>query len=141
MATIKEALYDRLSSGALLFALVGTRIYPNVATQSAVRPYVVYDKGAGFRHQHMTASSGLVASSFTFDCYGTSAKAAEEIAQAVRDRLESYRGTTLGVQILGTFLVAEIDGFFSPVSSGDVIDHQTRLDFDIWYRESLPTFA
>jgi hypothetical protein len=142
VATIKDELWTHVTTADSFAALASTRLYPfGGAPASATKPYATFGKIGGFRHHHLGGSAGLVEARFQFDCYAGSAKAAEGLADAVRDALDGYIGTISTVEVLASFLVHETDDFFSPVDSGSVREHRTIVEFDIWYRESIPTLT
>lgn len=79
-----------LLSSAPLTALVGTRVYPELAPDEAALPFVVYTIRAG------DAADGSVPMwpvTVTANAYGESDGQAESVGQAVRAVLDGFNGS------------------------------------------------
>jgi hypothetical protein len=89
---VDKALYDALSDSAAVSAIVGTRIFPQLAPVDAGRPFVAYQR-TGEQHFPVCDSAALFKrTDYDVDCVADGHKQAEELADAVRDALH---GTAL----------------------------------------------
>lgn len=78
-----------LAGDAALTALVGTRIYPEVAPDEAGLPFVVYTIRGG---EGVEGNAPLWSVTVTANAYGESDGQAEAVGQAVRAVLDGFDG-------------------------------------------------
>lgn len=143
--SIDAGVYSRLTSDAGIFALIGTRAYPNVAPDTAVPPYVVYQRVGVSHVRHMANASGLVFTTFQFSVYANTQKTARLVAGEIRDSFDHLLSTTLGsggdaVLVQAVFLKNEIDGY-NPPEDGNTVSgglFSVFMDFDFVHAESVP---
>lgn len=133
--TIEALIFTRLSGFAGLTALIGTRIYPNIAPQNATWPFVTYRRVTSTRPAAMGSDSGVVRARFQFDTFAEDddSKVGFDDASAVRDQLRAAlkRWRDAGPPVVqDTFLVSEIDLY-----EDDSRLHHLSDDFEINYRE------
>jgi hypothetical protein len=92
--------------GNAVYALLQTvpeagAAYPLMAPQTALLPYVIYQRIDGERFGSLTGPSGLAQTRIQVDCYATSYEAAQLAAETIRRKLDGYSGTIGGVRIGG----------------------------------------
>lgn len=134
MATVNEALYELLTANAGVAALVGDRVYPVKMPQKAAFPAIVYAKSGGARSHSNDGSSGFNRAVFALDCWAASLAQASAVANAVRLAVDGYRGTVLGVDFNGVFLVGEEEGW-----DDDRAMAYASLDLEVLHNEPNPT--
>ena len=90
----RDALIERLLTGTAVAALVADRIYPHWAPQGITpgQAYLVVLQISAVRTHHTLGASGLVEARVQVDVFAGSLRAADELAKAVRQRLDGYRG-------------------------------------------------
>jgi len=91
MSTIEEAITDRLKSDGDVAGIVGARVYPDVAPQSATAPYIVYDL---VESEQAASTQGLhdyVDSEFDFICIGITYGQTRTLAKFVDLALTDWR--------------------------------------------------
>ena len=137
--SIKQAIHARLVAHALITALVGGRIYHNMAPGNAASPYLVYSKVSSNSEQHQGGASGLAESRFQIDSYSTDADEVDALATAVRMAMDGYRGTTNSTFINKITLDSEIDGIEGPSVGRQNSIARTTQDYMVWHDESIPT--
>lgn len=132
MSVIEEALTARLGAVAAVTALVGGRIYPVRAPEGAATPFLVYQRISALpRISAFGVDAGIAQPRFQVTAWAATYAAAKGAATAVRQALQRYRGTVLGVEILDVFV--ELDE--------DLRDDEAKLygaltDFRVDHREA-----
>jgi hypothetical protein len=96
---IEDALYGRLSQDAPLGALIAGRVYPVIAPQGVVSPYLVYLKVVEVASGTYCAQDPMVRELFQFDSYAKTFKLATLVAKAMRDSLIDFRGAMDGIHV------------------------------------------
>jgi hypothetical protein len=103
VATIKQALFSRLTTDAGIAAVVGARCYPEAAPQEAAYPRITYQRIGQLTHQKIKGRTGLVTESLQIDCWAKAAtgaaNAAEELAALVATRLAEFPWTAGGIYV------------------------------------------
>jgi hypothetical protein len=90
-------------------ALIGTRLYPVVLPQAPTFPAVSYQwiSGVGFPNMENTGSLRMQRVQFT--AWAPTYTAAVQVFEAVRARLNGFKGVNGGTQFEGAFFVNEVD--------------------------------
>lgn len=86
--SIESTLYSTLSTTAGVTSLVSTRIYPQVAPESAALPYIVYSTITGERIHTLPGVGNMERKTIQVDCNATSYSGAKALAAAVIAALE-----------------------------------------------------
>jgi hypothetical protein len=136
---LEEALYARLSGYASLTALVGARIYPLRAPQTAPLPYVVYQRISTIRWSAMGVDTGLARPRMQLTAWASTPAAAKAVKEQVRAALQRWRGTAANVTILDSFLADErdlVDEEQQEAGRGEAGAYGASLDVLIPHRES-----
>jgi hypothetical protein len=119
-----------LADPAVSVLVGGERIHPVVLPQGASEASVSYRRISG-RGVHGTAGRlNLNGSRIQIDAYARSVDEASELADAIRDRIDGYRGAVGSTRFKGVFLANESD-LFDP----DVKMHRVSRDYFVWFSE------
>lgn len=94
-----KAIYGILAANAAVTALVSTRIYPDIATQDAVFPFLVYMIESTGPSDTKDGASKLDVVDFSLTAYAKTYTQAQDIAAAARTALDRYKGTVNGVNV------------------------------------------
>lgn len=133
MSTIGEAVVEYLLSTVAITAIIGDRLYPNVAPQDAIKPTLVYQL---IDAQHVASRSGsshLARSLFQFTAEAETYAGADALADAVRAAYEDYRNIDiLDMRIDGALITNELDEYSEIHAT-----HVVRLDVAIWHSEGI----
>jgi hypothetical protein len=86
--TIETDLYTTLSNNAGVTALVGTRIYPILAPESATRPYIAYQVITGTRISTITGVDDATRKRIQMSCHADTYSEAKSVSAAVYAALE-----------------------------------------------------
>jgi hypothetical protein len=99
---VADAVYSILSNNAPVVALVSTKIYPTIAAQETLAPYVVVDYAVNNEPlDTKTRPSSLDRIRIQVDSYGRTRKQAMTVHLAVRTALDGY---TIGSTVAGVLL-------------------------------------
>ncbi len=131
--TIEQAILTALLADAGLIAVVGERIYPVLAPQDVVKPYIVFSKISAPRDHTHDGGSGLVNARFQFSCFATTYQVAKQVAGLIQAVLQGYSGTlggAGGVVVNGCFYEDETD-LYEPDSA---LFH-VAVDYRLWHQE------
>ncbi len=132
---IEDSISSHIKADAGIAAMISDRIYPGILKQGADVPAIMYRFTSAPRSQlHSEETGAFVKARVEFNCYGDSFSDATRLAKAVRDLLDSFRGT-LGT----TGKETEVDGIFldGPRDSydNDLGRHKRQFDAIMQYRE------
>lgn len=118
MASIHDYIYYKLSNNAGVTALVGTRIYPQVAPQTETRPLIVYSIISDVPTNTKSGGSTLDAYRVQITCLADSVDTyngqdkINAIGEAVRSLFEFIQNDTqASVTIQQSFFLSESDAF------------------------------
>lgn len=79
-----------------LIAQTGTiKVYPVLAPESAIAPFIVYQRTGTQRDLAVDGTTGLVIASYRIDVYATSLKAAQNIANDIVTGLSQYEAAPI----------------------------------------------
>jgi hypothetical protein len=133
MSTIGEAVVEYLLSTVAITAIIGERLYPNVAPQDAVKPTLVYQLIDAQHIASRSGSSNLARSLFQFTCEAETYAEARELADAVRTAYEDYRNDAiLQMRVDGALIINELDEYSEMHAT-----HVVRLDVAFWHSEGI----
>lgn len=141
-AAIRTLLLARHSGSSDLTA----SIFPSGDTpENAVVPYGTYTRISTNRDPVLSAASGIVSARIQVDWHHTGFDYLRTMATAARLALDGYRGTvTIGsdtLEVLSIRLADEDESAIGPESGQERRILVYSQDFEIWYRESIPTFS
>lgn len=109
--TIDAVLYTRLSGYAPLAALVGNRIYPDVAPQGVEVPFVVRRLIDEQRESGMGADLGLVAARHQFDVFGATHASRRSVMDALRAALQRWENLGSSPRVFDVLIVSRQELF------------------------------
>ena len=133
--TVGKAIFYLLDNSTDLTAIVGTRIYPEVAQQDAPLPYLVYNISNNEPSDTKREPSKLDTANIEVNCYSTSYTEVIDMSVAVRAALDRVTGTYSGVNVQSIAYMNEVIDFdegqraYNVSSDYDV--RISRTDFEI----------
>lgn len=138
---MKVALFEYLNADPVLDPLIGDRIYPIKAPQSADFPRLVYTRISNPREVHMLGESGLSRAIYQIDSWALDDRTVEAVALAVRLALSGFirkfMGTSAPVAVDSIFCVDEDDTVEKTVDGSDTSAFRIRQDYTINHREPI----
>lgn len=111
---VADAVYSILSNASGVTSLVSTKIYPTIAAQEAVAPFIVFNSAISVDPTDTkTRPSSLDRFRIQVDCYGRTRKQAVSVHLAVRTALDGYTigSTVASVKLDGIKFETENDAF------------------------------
>ena len=133
-AALKEGIFTKLSADAPLIALVGDRIYPDVADQKKKLPYIVYEVDSEQGVPHMTGGGTLELTSVQFTVWATSSASRSAVNDALRTLLDHKIGLALGSANTRSIRKTNgVDTQEKPDAGNQNWIFGTFNDYDIWY--------
>lgn len=130
------ALVNLVRNDITVVSLVGTRVYATQAVQGVPLPVVVYVRDEGDRRNnmmHMTGTTGIVKSTYTFSCFASTLLGSRNLARAVRRALQYKRPT--GIRLVR--VVGDTDLTESPASGEQLPTYRTDLTVEVTYVETI----
>ncbi|MAO21281.1 MAG: hypothetical protein CMJ25_11070 [Phycisphaerae bacterium] len=133
--TVGKAIFTLLLSDTDLRAIVDNRIFPEVAQQDAVLPYVVYNISSNEPSDTKREPSKLDTAQIEVNLYSTSYSECIDMATHVRAALDRVRGTYSGVNVQSIQYLGEIIDFDEAQRTYNITaDYDVRIsrtDFEI----------
>lgn len=93
------AIYNILANDSPVSAIVGTRIFPNVAKQTTSFPFIIYDVQSENPTDYKQGVSSLDTDNVMVSCYCETYSQASDLAKKIRTALDRVSGTYNGVVI------------------------------------------
>lgn len=120
--SIETAVKAALSAAPAVSAIVGSKIFPMVATEGEVVPYIVYQVSASTREGAMNGPGSLRNARMQLDCYAATYSAAKALGAAVRAALD-------GAGLQSAMIIEQ-----------DLLDPETKsyrqlIEYSIWANE------
>ena len=134
MKDIRPALRAFLLADSAVNAACGGRIYPIRLPQGMTSQSLVYTRITGSAPGKMVGQVGLSRPRIQLDAWAGTADLTSVLANAVKDRLDGYKGPmgtgSLAVECQGAFYESERDGFDT-----DAVLYFMSRDYFVWYEE------
>ena len=132
---IGKAIYNILTNNSNVFAIVGNRIFPNVAPQTTQFPFIIYNVVKADPSNTKDGVSTLDVISCMISCYSETYSDCTDLSKKVRISLDRLSGTYASEKIQSIEFTDYNDIFDD--TSGDSGIYRKALDFNI--RQINPT--
>lgn len=129
-----KAMRARLVSDATITGLVGTRVYPGKAPQDVTLPYVVYSRISTTRTPTLNGPTNVPETRIQLDVIANSQASAEQVATALRNRLDGFTGVSASVAVLSSVVEDEQD-LSEAIDGSDSLYYRVVMDVLIQHRE------
>jgi hypothetical protein len=123
-----------------LTSIVGLHIYPVVLPQTAGLPAITYARITGGHDHNLKQATGAAIPTFELDCWGATYDQADQLAEAVRQKMQGFSGAMGSTLVTSVLLDDEVDAFEPNDDGSDTGLYRITLKYRIQYRESIPTF-
>lgn len=130
MATLETAIVAELLATAGVTAVVGQRIWWQVAVQATSSPYIVLDAVSKRPVHDMGGAGGLAQARVSASCYAGTYANAKAAAAAVLAALDRRRGTIQGVAFGAILSESEEDAGWDEATKMHVV----TVDFRVLYQ-------
>lgn len=147
VSTAEQAVYALMVANVGVSAAVGTKIYPNIAPESATRPYCVLTRIDGVQEHHARAASGCSRVRVQVDSYADTYAAAKALARLARMALDGYQSASVSDTDGGTLtnvrirLLSDQDGFDEPIAGKGRGVHRVIQDYEVAHTDEVPVFG
>lgn len=147
VSTAEQVVYALLVADVSMAAAVGTKIYPNLAPESATRPYQVLTRIDGVQEHHVRAASGCSRVRIQLDSYADTYAAAKALARLARMALDGYQSASVSDTDGGTLtnvrirLLSDQDGFDEPIAGKGRGVHRVIQDYEVAHTDEVPVFG
>ena len=145
---LEDGLFTYLSSIASITNLLRAnstapvRIFPDVAPQGTVAPYLTFGIVSDIPAMHARAASGLASCTIQIDVWATSSATRRTVADTLRNAANGAVNVMLGsVRVQSMALESADNSYEPPTNSSEVGYYRARMDFTIWYQETIPTLS
>ena len=108
---VGDVLYSILSNDTNISAIVGTKIYPFLAIEDVVYPYIVYTIEGVDPTQTDDGVSVLDVNSANIEIYSEDLSENETLSKYVRNALDRYKGTVEGIEVQSISFRSEGGGY------------------------------
>lgn len=139
--SLEAAFVAHVGSCERLTALVGTRVYEEVAEQDAAMPYIVYQIIGGDRPSYsFDGANGQVENRLQVNLWAASGVKRRALADTFRNALDGFRGTWAGTEIQSVFVEDEGTAFEASAGNEQSRSWGWRFDLLITHVETVPRF-
>lgn len=132
---IEVAIYNILKNDTAVSNIVGAKVYPLQAGETAVEPYIVVEKLLTEYEHTMTGTVDLVLAKFQISCWENSYYDAITLTDAVRGCLDNFVGTDSGSGVtIQCIHVGDEVVLYDFTAGVDKSKHYGKgLPFKVWY--------
>lgn len=141
---METGLYAYLAASTPITALVSDRIFPNAIPPAESFPCVTFNRIGTEQPHHMTATATVQSARIQVDCWGKGRggfASASAIAEAIRNRMDGYRGAMGSVTIKTCHLADQRPDYEAPTDAADIGIFKVSQEYLLWYSVSAPSFA
>lgn len=134
---IESAINNLLSDDETVSGLVGTKIYPLLADENALEPYIVFQIISNIREHTFETTIDMVKARVQISCWAKTYYDAITLKNAVISCLDNYAGTEATSSTVIQCIHIDDENDIIDFTAG--IDENKRfgkrLDFFVWYNE------
>jgi hypothetical protein len=141
--SVEQAVVQLLKADTAVAALVGTKIYPQIAPQNKVYPYIIYHLVTQTVLRHLGSASNLNYERQQLDLYADTYEEVKDLEEKVFQALDGFRGLvtyTGGTQFIQYLAKDDGNDINVPIESGsDVPRRRTSVDYIVGRDIIVPT--
>lgn len=119
MASVGEDLIAFLIDDPTVTNLVGRRVHANHVPQKSKYPLIWLARSGKEKDRDMDGQGGLTRHLYDLECISPDLGEAEDVADAVDDRLAGHRGTFGARTVQGVFIEDQDDEYIPRGTGGD----------------------
>lgn len=136
---LDAAIYSHVITDAAVSAIIESRFFPGAIPEGQILPAAVYQQISAVHDETLDGADGLANARFQLSAWAATRIAAKALAETIRLRLQSYRGTLGSVVIQDISLIDRRDLLEEAVNNAQQRRYGVQLDFEIWFDEAVPT--
>ncbi len=130
--TILDDLRALIVADSGVFGITGERVYPGRRQQGSQLPAVTFYEVSGAPLYSDEGEAGLRSSRVQVDCWGTTFKAAADLADLVIGALSGVQDVTQGTTTFINIMVDNEQNLEEPGSGTSEYLYRTSVDFIVW---------
>lgn len=135
--SLRKDLADWLAAEPTITTIIGTRIYATRLPDTPAYPSLSYRQISAEYLYTLEGSSGVAIFTVQFDCWAKTLTAMEDLAEALRLKLQGFSGTMGTTEIRFATLVNEID-IPEPPNDGGTWTYHKACDYEIKINVAIP---
>ena len=140
---IEDGLRTYITAQSTITAYIGTdvkRISSMVAPQDYVFPFLVVTRNSTDPVHSMSGDTGQVTAELSIDIYALTSKKVFQIADAIRLKMDGYRGL-MGTDFVGhCFMRGWAPQWIAPSAGDEFGVYSGSMDFTILYEQTAASF-
>jgi hypothetical protein len=133
MTCLPEDLRTFIIGTTAVTSLVSTRVHYNHITESVAKPHVWFRVSADTEERTMDGVGGLHEASVDVECAGLTETSAQNVADAIKTRLDGYKGTLGNATAQACFLRDKDDDYLPFSNLSDEGVHVVSYSLQMWY--------
>lgn len=138
MAAPEDAVYSILTGDADVSGLVGTRIWPHVAPQNPVRPFITFSRIAGAHGQSNSGGTGSGNARLEITSWADKSVDAAILAEHVRDALQGFSGAAGGIDLSAVILDGDSADAEQLTTGREQFVYSVSQEYTFWFAEAIP---
>lgn len=131
-----ETFIRGLTAATSISSIVGSGIFPVMAPQGTMPPFVVYQRTNVSREQSLTGPIGVPVVTLQLTSWSSSYETAKTLAREIRLQVDGYTGTYGDVTIQRTSIASEMDGAEMPTDDQMLPYYYVQQSFDFRITEA-----
>lgn len=136
---IKE-LRAAIINDTVLSGIVGERIYPLRAPQTAARPFIVMNVFDVTPKRCFDGLANLAETAIQVDIYAEKYSTCENIRSAIRRLIDGQQNMNLsGTNVRSIRVDSQLDSYVQPSDGSDTFKYRKTLDVYIWHEDETLT--
>lgn len=119
-----------------LTALVGTKVFPQTATQKKSLPFVIMNMENEQEVMVMSGGSGVFSCDMVLTCWAETPASAKTIASKIRKAVKNKSGTIQSLNVQGIFSVESGQDLEDQIEGKDTAIYGYQQTFRCWYSQT-----
>ena len=134
MAHFPADLRTLIAATTPITALVSTRIHYNTLPQSSAMPHLWFRVSRDTEARTLDGVGGMHEADVDIECVGLTETSAQDVADAVKTKLDGYKGSSGSSTISAAFLSDKSDDYQPFSIPADQGVHVIAFGLHCWYR-------
>lgn len=133
MSRIPEDLRTFILGSTSVTSLISTRCHYNLIPQISARPNVWLRVASDTEERTLDGVGGLHDATVDVECVGLTESSVQDVADAIKDRLDGYKGAMGNATCQAAFLRDKDDDYIPFSNQSDEGAHVISFTLNLWY--------
>lgn len=133
MSHMPEDLRTFIIGTTSVTSLIATRCHYNHLPESSLSPHVWFRVASDSEERTMDGVGGLHEATCDIECVGTTESSAQNVGDAIKSRLDGYKGAMGNCTCQGAFLRDKDDDYMPYSNQSDEGAHVVAFTLNCWY--------